>query len=113
MPWVIIGRKRAETGKRMTSVLTLLCRRVSCQHVTPLISLMGTAMTQGQWHTGGLFESQEEDMMTMRALDTPPYDSTVNVRDLEALAREAHVPFEDVAQLYDRELAALAAGAHI
>ena len=49
----------------------------------------------------------------MRALDTHPYDSTAHVRDLEALAREAHVPFEDVAHLYDRELAALAAGACI
>ena len=52
-------------------------------------------------------------MMTMRALDTHPYDSTAHVRDLEALAREAHVPFEDVAHLYDCELAALATGARI
>jgi hypothetical protein len=70
-------------------------------------------MTQGQWHTGSLFESQEKDMMTMRTPDTPPYDRTAHARDLEALARETHVPFEDVAQLYDRELAALAAGARI
>jgi hypothetical protein len=51
--------------------------------------------------------------MTSRTSDTPPHDSTVHARDIEALAREAHVPLDDVAQLYARELAALTAGAHI
>jgi Protein of unknown function (DUF3562) len=51
--------------------------------------------------------------MTMLAPDTPPHASTVHARDLEALAREAHVPFDDVAQLYARELGALTAGARI
>ena len=70
-------------------------------------------MTQGQWHTGGLCEPQERDIMTMRASDTPPHDCTAQARDIEALAREAHLPIEDVAQLYARELAALTAGARI
>ena len=43
----------------------------------------------------------------------PPFDSTVHARDIEALAREAHVPLDAVAQLYARELAALTAGARI
>jgi Protein of unknown function (DUF3562) len=51
--------------------------------------------------------------MTSRTSDTPPHDSTVHVRDIEVLAREAHVPLDDVAQLYARELAALTAGARI
>ena len=46
-------------------------------------------------------------------LDTPPHDSPVHARDIEILAREAHVPLDDVAQLYARELAALTAGARI
>ena len=51
--------------------------------------------------------------MTSRTSDTPPHDSTVHARDIEVLAREAHVPLDDVAQLYARELAALTAGARI
>jgi Protein of unknown function (DUF3562) len=51
--------------------------------------------------------------MTSRIPDTPPHDNTVHARDIEVLAREAHVPLDDVAQLYARELAALTAGARI
>jgi hypothetical protein len=51
--------------------------------------------------------------MTSRTSDTPLHDSTVHARDIEVLAREAHVPLDDVAQLYARELAALTAGARI
>ena len=51
--------------------------------------------------------------MTRRASDTPAHDNTAHARDIEALAREAHVPFDDVAQLYACELAALTAGARI
>jgi len=51
--------------------------------------------------------------MTRRTADTPPHDSTGHARDLEALAREAQVPLEDVAQLYAREWAALTARARI
>ena len=51
--------------------------------------------------------------MTSGTSDTPPHDSPVHTRDIEALAREAHVPLDDVAQLYARELAALTAGARI
>jgi hypothetical protein len=51
--------------------------------------------------------------MTSRTSDTPPHDSTMHARDIEVLAREAHVPLDDVAQLYARELAALTAGARI
>jgi hypothetical protein len=42
--------------------------------------------------------------MTSHTSDTPPHDSTVYARDIEVLAREAHVPLDDVAQLYAREL---------
>ena len=51
--------------------------------------------------------------MTSSTANTPTYDSTVHTQDIEGLAREAQVPFEDVAQLYARELTALTAGAHI
>ena len=51
--------------------------------------------------------------MTSRTADTPAHDSAVYARDIEALAREAQVPLDDVAQLYAREWAALTARAHI
>ena len=51
--------------------------------------------------------------MISRTSDTPPHDSTVHERDIESLAREAHVPLDDVARLYASELAALTAGARI
>ena len=51
--------------------------------------------------------------MTSRISDTPSHDNTVHARDIEVLAREAHVPLDDVAQLYACELAALTAGARI
>ena len=44
---------------------------------------------------------------------TPAHASAVALRDLEALARDAQVPLEAVAQLYAREWAALAAQAQI
>ena len=56
---------------------------------------------------------QERDLMTSHTSDTPLHDSPAQARDIEALAREAHVPLDDVAQLYARELAALTAGARI
>ena len=51
--------------------------------------------------------------MTSHISDTPPHDSPVHARDLAVLAREAHVPLDDVAQLYAREFAALTAEARI
>jgi len=51
--------------------------------------------------------------MTSRTAGTPLYDSTGHAPDIEALAREAQVPLEDVAQLYAREWAALTAMARI
>jgi hypothetical protein len=44
---------------------------------------------------------------------TQPYESSTHERAIETLAREAHVPIEQVAQLYARELAVLTAGARI
>jgi hypothetical protein len=44
---------------------------------------------------------------------TPPRQSATHERASEALARESHVPIDHVAQLYEREWAALTAGAHI
>ena len=51
--------------------------------------------------------------MTSRTSDTPLHDSPMHARDIEALAREARVSLDDVAQLYARELAALTVGARI
>jgi hypothetical protein len=42
---------------------------------------------------------------------TPAHASAVALRDVEALAREAHVPLDTVAQLYAREWAELASQA--
>lgn len=41
------------------------------------------------------------------------HESSTHERAIEALAREAHVPIDHVAQLYERELAMLTVGARI
>lgn len=51
--------------------------------------------------------------MDRRALLTHPYESSLHERAIEALARQAHVPIEHVAQLYTHELAVLTVGARI
>lgn len=51
--------------------------------------------------------------MIQRSADLQQPDSTAHQRDIEALAREAHVPVEDVTQIYAHEWAALAARARI
>ena len=44
---------------------------------------------------------------------TPLRDSSTHERAIEALARQAQVPVAHVAQLYERELAALTVGARL
>jgi len=51
--------------------------------------------------------------MPSHLTSTPAPASAAALRDLEDLARDAHVPLEAVAQLYAREWAALAAQARI
>jgi hypothetical protein len=51
--------------------------------------------------------------MTLFASAIHPRDSTAHEGAIEALARESHVPIEQVAHLYARELAVLTAGARI
>src|SRR5690242_192225 len=51
--------------------------------------------------------------MAILASVTHPHGSALHQGAIEALAREAHVPIEQVAQLYARELAVLTAGARI
>lgn len=51
--------------------------------------------------------------MNRRFSSTHPYDSSVHDRAIEALACQAQVPIEHVAQLYARELAVLTVGARI
>jgi hypothetical protein len=51
--------------------------------------------------------------MTRRSTNLQQPNSTAHQRDIEALAREAHVPVEEVTQLYAYEWAALAARARI
>ena len=51
--------------------------------------------------------------MTLLASATHPHNSAAHEGAIEALAREAHVPIAQVAQLYARELAVLTAGARI
>ena len=45
--------------------------------------------------------------------DTPPHECTGSAPDIEALAHEAQMSLEDVAQLYAHEWAVLAAQAQI
>ena len=42
-----------------------------------------------------------------------PRDSSTHERAIAALARESHVPIDQVAQLYEHELAVLKVGARI
>lgn len=51
--------------------------------------------------------------MTWKTLSTHPRESSTHERAIEALARQFHVPIEQVAQLYEGELAGLAVGARI
>ena len=67
----------------------------------------------GLQRTAGTFEPHESDTMTMLASATHPHHSAAHEGTIEALAREAHVPIEQVAQLYAHELAVLTAGARI
>jgi hypothetical protein len=67
----------------------------------------------GLQHTAGTFEPHESDTMTMLPSATHPHNSAAHEGAIEALAREAHVPIEQVAQLYAHELAVLTAGARI
>ena len=51
--------------------------------------------------------------MNSLSSSTPPRESSTHERAIEALARESHVPIDQVAQLYEHELAVLKAGARI
>ena len=51
--------------------------------------------------------------MTRLSSSTHPGESSTHERAIEALAREAHVPIDQVAQLYEHELAVLTVGARI
>jgi len=51
--------------------------------------------------------------MNRLSSSTPRRDSTTHARAIAALAQESHVPIEQVAQLYERELAVLTVGARI
>jgi hypothetical protein len=51
--------------------------------------------------------------MNNLASSTHSHESSTHERAIEALAEEAHVPIEQVAQLYERELAVLTVGARI
>jgi hypothetical protein len=67
----------------------------------------------GLWHLSRTSKPEESDTMTMLTSATHPHDSTAHEDAMKALAREAHVPIEQVAQLYAHELAVLTAGARI
>ena len=51
--------------------------------------------------------------MDKLASSTHSHESSTHERAIEALAREAHVPIEQVVQLYEHELAVLTVGARI
>jgi len=60
-----------------------------------------------------LTNQEKRKVMANHSIPAPAPASAATQRDLEDLAREAHVPLETVAQLYAREWAALAAQARI
>ena len=51
--------------------------------------------------------------MNRLSLSTHPRESSTHERAIEDLARQSHVSIDQVAQLYERELAALKVGARI
>ena len=51
--------------------------------------------------------------MNRLASSTQPRDSSTHERAIEVLARQSHVPIEQVARLYKHELAVLTVGARI
>src|SRR5919201_3613767 len=51
--------------------------------------------------------------MNRLASSTQPRESSAHERAIEALARQAHVPIDEVAQLYEYELAGLTVGVRI
>jgi hypothetical protein len=51
--------------------------------------------------------------MNRLSSSTHPHESSTHERAIEALAREAHVPIDHVAQLYAHELTVLTVGARI
>jgi hypothetical protein len=51
--------------------------------------------------------------MNSLSSSTHPRESSTHARAIEALARQSHVSIDHVAQLYERELAALKVGARI
>ena len=56
---------------------------------------------------------REGERMTRHPAEPQQHASAAHQRDLEALAREAQVPIEEVTRLYAHEWAALTAGARI
>jgi len=52
----------------------------------------------GLQHTAGTFEPHESNTMTMLASATHPHNSAAHEGAIKALAREAHVPIEQVAE---------------
>ena len=51
--------------------------------------------------------------MNSLSSSTHPRESSTHERAIEALAQQSHVPIDQVAQLYERELAMLKVGARI
>jgi len=63
-------------------------------------------------HHGNALISRKRPMNKL-VLSTHPRESSTHERAIEDLARQSHVSIDQVAQLYERELAALKIGARV
>ena len=63
-------------------------------------------------HHGNMLTLRKRPMHRLSS-STHPRESSTHERAIEALARQSHVPIDQVAQLYERELTALTVGARI
>ena len=61
---------------------------------------------------GNVLTSRKRPMNRLSS-STPPHESATHERAIEALARQSHVPIDQITQLYERELAVLTVGARI
>ena len=83
--------------------LTCHAARTMQRHTSPSSLLL---------HHGNILTLRKRPMHRLSS-STPPRESTTHERAIEALAQQSHVPVDQVAQLYERELTSLTVGARI
>ena len=90
-------------GRVCQNRLACYAARTMQRHTSPSSLLL---------HHGNILTLRKRHMHRLSS-STPPRESTTHERAIEALAQQSHVPVDQVAQLYERELTALTVGARI